>query len=56
LRTSTIKPLYQDSPSLLFNSIVENAEFGRGVLAGMNTVPPGSVVGRAVLTSLLRRR
>ena len=26
--------LYQDSPSLLFSSIVENAGFGRGVPAG----------------------
>ncbi len=56
LRTSTISALYQDSPSLLFSSMVENAVFGRGVPAGMNTVPSASVVGRAVLTSLLRSR
>ena len=31
LRTSKISALYQDSPSLLFSSIVEKAELGRGV-------------------------
>src|SRR5690606_2749163 len=55
-RMSTMKALYQDSPSLLFSSIVENAGFGLGVPAGMKTVPSGSVTGRAVLTSLLRSR
>src|SRR5918993_3957263 len=56
LRTSTISALYQDSPSLLFSSMVENAVFGRGVPFGMNTVPSVSVVGGAVLMSLLRSR
>src|ERR671913_1846208 len=56
LRTSTISALYQDSPSLLFSSMVENAVFGRGVPAGMNTVPSPRVVGGAVLMSLLRSR
>ena len=37
---------YQESPSLLFSSMVVHAGFTRGVPAGMNTVPSGSVVGR----------
>src|SRR5688572_11540129 len=55
-RTSTISASYHDSPSLLFSSIVVKAVFGRGVPCGMKIVPSGSVVGRAVLTSLLRHR
>ena len=56
LRTSTISALYQDSPSLLFSSMVENAVFGRGVPAGMKTVPSARVVGRAVTHDLWWRR
>ena len=48
--------LYQESPSLLFNSMVENAVFWRGVPAGMNGVPSAWITGSAVLTSLLRSR
>src|SRR5687767_8724410 len=55
-RTSKMNALYQESPSLLFNSIVENAVFCLGVLAGTNGVPSGRNVGSAVLTSLLRSR
>src|SRR5215210_1960329 len=55
-RTSMISALYQDSPSLLFNSIVEKLVFGRGVPNGMKTLPSDSVVGGAVFTSLLRYR
>ena len=55
-RTSTMSALYQDSPSLLFSSMVENAVFWRGVPAGMNSVPSGSVTGSARLTSPLRSR
>src|SRR5690242_10185249 len=56
LRTSTISASYQDSPSLLFSSIVVKALLGRAVPAGMKTVPSASVVNGAVLTSLLRHR
>ena len=38
-RTSKMSALYQESPSLLFSSMVENAVFWRGVPAGMNGVP-----------------
>src|SRR5687768_2782718 len=56
-RTSTINALYQDSPSLLFSSIVENAVLMRGVLAAMNGRPSAVVpVGCARLTSPLRSR
>ena len=34
LRTSKIRALYQDSPSLLFSSIAENAGFGRACPEG----------------------
>ena len=46
-RTSTMSALYQDSPSLLLSSMVEKAVFCRGVPAGMNSVPSGSVTGSA---------
>src|SRR5688572_4056312 len=56
-RTSRMKALYQESPSLLLSSIVENAGFTRGVPAAMNGWPSAVVpVGGARLTSPLRSR
>src|ERR687898_1842051 len=55
-RASTMKARYQESPSLVFTSIVVNAGFGRGVPAGMKTVPSANVTGCATLASLLRSR
>ena len=46
-RSSTMSALYQESPSLLFSSMVENAVFGRGVPAGKNGVPSAPAVGVA---------
>src|ERR671914_135483 len=55
-RASMMSALYQESPSLLFNSIVENAVFMRGVPAAMNGRPSDVIpVGCARLTSPLRR-
>src|SRR5687767_12714904 len=56
-RTSKINALYHDSPSLLFNSMVEKAGLIRGVPAAMNGCPSAVVpVGWARFTSPLRSR
>src|SRR5687768_3226856 len=56
-RTSKISALYHESPSLLFNSIVEKAGLIRGVFAAMKGRPSVVVpVGCARLTSPLRSR
>ena len=44
-RSSTINARYQESPSLLFSSMVVHAGFTRGVPGGKNTVPSASVTG-----------
>src|SRR5262245_33650977 len=55
-RRSTMTEVYQLLPSELLSSMVDHALFGRGVPAGMNTVPSPRRVGTAVFTSLLRSR
>ena len=56
-RTSTISALYQEFPSLLLSSIVENARLGRGVPAGgKSRRPSGCTVGAGMFTSPLRNR
>ena len=53
-RSSAIRALYQESPSLVFSSMAEKVRFWRGAPAGKTRVPSGSSPGRAVLASVLR--
>ena len=55
-RTSTIRALYQESPSEVLASIVVHAVFCLSPPTGKNGRPSAPVVGTAVLRSLLRSR
>src|SRR5918995_2127508 len=55
-RASKMNARYHESPSLVLNSIVVNAGFGRGVFGGMKRVPSGNVTGCARFRSELRSR
>jgi hypothetical protein len=53
-RNSTSSERYQESPSLLFSSIVPKLRFGRGSPAAKNGRPSGPGDGAGMLTSVLR--
>jgi len=55
-RISSSSALYHELPSLFFNSIVENAVFGRGAPAGKKSVPSASRCGVGMFTSALRHK
>ena len=55
-RTSNRNALYQESPSLVFSSMVVKAGFGRGAPAAKNCVPSSRSTGVGTLTSPLRSR
>ena len=55
-RSSTSSARYQESPSLLFSSIVPKLRFGRGRPAAKNGRPSGPGEGAGMLTSVLRNR
>ena len=54
-RTSKISALYQESPSLLFSSMVENAVLMRGAPAGKNSRPSAPCGRRAIFNPLRSR-